>query len=77
MFDIYTEIERYLRDIKREIPYLPETELEKLIDRLERIKKDIEKIENVVVKALEVHRQLRELELEEERLVTEEEIRKV
>jgi len=77
MFDTYTEIERYLRDIKREIPYLSEAELEKLIDRLERIKKDIEKIENVVVKALEIHRQLRELELEEERLVTEEEIRKV
>jgi len=77
MFDTYTEIERYLRDIKREIPYLSEAELEKLIDRLEHIKKDIEKIENVVVKALEIHRQLRELELEEERLVTEEEIRKV
>jgi len=76
MFDICTEIEKYLRDIKRDIPYLSETELEKLLGCLERIRISIEKLENIVAKALEVHRKLQELEIEEERIFTEEEIRK-
>jgi len=76
MFDICTEIEKYLRDIKRDIPYLSDTELEKLLDCLERIRISIEKLENIVAKALEVHRKLQELEIEEERIFTEEEIRK-
>lgn len=74
--DICIELVRYIRDIKREIPKLADEDLEYLLDCLERIKRDIDKLENIVLKILEAHKQLRELEFEEESILMGEEIRK-